>query len=405
MIWIRGKKFYFFLRSGRKDSLEDNEAIGNNDIIVRWETERTSQLFARFDSPGDIYRFQLDTKPEERTFYEVIFGDKAQKPHFDIDVSLESFPEFEHNSMKIVDNLLETILSLGPPFDGLDPAKDFLIYSSHGKKKRSYHVLLHSIAHINNTDARKLYDKIVTRMDPNYSKFLDHAVYSPSQQFRLLGSSKLANLERRKILVNRFLFRGKEIVHESREHGNGKRYEEYNRFIDSLISDTTNCRLLEPDDSIEESKFHITDDVFSEKEELTISEIVEELYPNCFSIESIRGNLFVLKRKRPTFCESCLREHQHENPHLSVFRKEDGYIYVYFNCRRLDVGKKPYLIAQIKEDKVKKEEEKNVSIPTNLNDIFVASEKKRKEKKRDKPTTKELPVFFDRPKELQSVRF
>ncbi len=45
------------------------------------------------------------------------------------------------------------------------------------------------------------------------------------------------------------------------------------------------------------------------------------------------GNYIILKRLKPSYCQVCLRTHEHENPYLFVKPYLNGY-QLYFNCRR-----------------------------------------------------------------------
>lgn len=60
-------------------------------------------------------------------------------------------------------------------------------------------------------------------------------------------------------------------------------------------------------------------------------------------IEDESGTVYCLKRLRPSHCEQCDREHEHENPFLTV---GGDYQYVHFNCRR---GQRQFVVALVEK--------------------------------------------------------
>ena len=174
-----------------------------NALIVAWSYHDVSSgkvflLFSHFKSYLEYGIYQLKLPPHERCFYEIILGESTQKPHFDIDIKSSTGSIIDGESIK--DNLIDGIVKvLSDKGININIATDILIYTSHNEKKQSYHIVVNNYCHANNIEARAFYDAVMDHVDPIYTEagWIDKAVYSPTQQFRIVGSQKSDQTELR----------------------------------------------------------------------------------------------------------------------------------------------------------------------------------------------------------------
>jgi len=353
-IMIEGQKWYYRLNhdDNKKGALMDYYNINdiNKGLVVALtrEDEKKKEgkmLFSYFKSYIEFGMYQLKFKPEKRCFYEIIFGQLPQKPHFDIDIDLKTE---QIDGEEVKDNLIETIISILKDKEiNIEVSKDILIFTSHGEFKRSYHVIINNYCHLNNDEARSFYETIVNQMTTDYKKYVDNAVYSPKQQFRIIGSQKL-NSGRPKILNDHWTFNDQLINFQYIEHPENDGHKMMLQLELSLITNTNSCLILpsfinhSPKPSICLDTEEITSQLALEAIKLCASiagiTINDHTFP--YKLADIKGNIVVLKRIRPSKCRICNRIHENENPYLSISGPEKC---VYFYCRRSPDGQKLFL--------------------------------------------------------------
>lgn len=300
-------------------------------LIVCWTPKNQKdgspqRMYGRFNSYLDFYRYYQTAEP--KAFYEIVLGEFAQKPHFDLDLQNVT-TEYADS---VVNRLIEAI---GVVFKRFNvhwiPENDLLVYSSHGGTKHSYHIILNNHSHGSNLEAKEFYQLIVAEMPPGDRDFVDPAVYSPRQQFRFLGSSKLG-AQRPK--VSAMPWNG--VVHQYLEEPENDEIRKLMDFEESLISVTHGCRLLPTFLPDHPAEFSVSEhlDITEETAKAAIN-LLKSKSPNAWPYRplGIRGGMILLKRVQPSMCRICQRVHHMENPFLTVVTKETEFI-VYFNCRR-----------------------------------------------------------------------
>jgi len=116
---------------------------------------------------------------------------------------------------KVLLDLINEIVKLIPQ---INVERDVCIYSSHGENKISYHVIVNHFYHSNHEQAKAFYYTIMKNLPKEYydNNWIDHSVYSKTQQFRIYGSQKTGT-KRTKIFHDEWLLNGKEIIHETDE--------------------------------------------------------------------------------------------------------------------------------------------------------------------------------------------
>jgi hypothetical protein len=331
-------------------------------LVICWNPGRPDlpkRLFTYFKSYLAFAAFQRKFFPHqtERNFFEVILGDSAQKPHFD----LEQEAPFPTDSLEdIWTCLLTTIIQVMQEKGvALITERDILNFSSHGPDKRSYHVVIDNYCHSNHKEAKAFYDVVVAKLPKAYWPYVDKAVYSSKQQFRIVGSQKVKS-GRIKTLISPWpLFSPKEakmapilVKYMYLELPESPDMEELLQFEASLVGCTHNCVMLPSFLNKEET----TKSLSWDQEREPISDVVAKLAIDQLAMTAnltlaqlpykmigIKGGLVMLKRLKPSTCRICKRVHELENPFLIVVKRSVGY-QVYFHCRRasneakLDLG-------------------------------------------------------------------
>jgi len=336
---ILGKKWYIFLvpREGRI-CLMGCEKIELGNIIICYSS-RTYKCYALFSSYIEFNEYQKGFEESERSFFEVVI-EQSQKPHFDIDISPEdstlemalragqSLTNFlDVLGEKVKDEVIEGIISymqyLG--FE-IDLSRDILLYSSHGEKKRSYHIVMPRYCHSTNKEAEKFYQNVVSKVSPSHLDYVDASVYKSKQQFRIVGSRKLDS-NRPKIFLKRWFYNNSEIEYVYREEVISPEHQKLSELYDSLLSLCSSCILLPNVLPKETPKAYVphNEDVTDEDVEKALA-LLEQ---GCFTIIKIDGNRIDLKRHFGTMCPTCNRIHDNENPFLIIFKGR-----VFWHCRR-----------------------------------------------------------------------
>ena len=329
-------------------------------FIVCGITHQESHIFALFPSYVSFARYHLLLAEKKRCFFEVILGDHAQKPHFDIEVEPEKIPGLSPDELAtFAEELLAKFLPvLITTFEEtyrvkLDLQSDVLIFTSHGREKRSFHIIIDNYAHNNNREAKAFYEEVIKGLDEELRVFIDHSVYSKTQQFRISGSQKKGS-GRIKVLLGIWQYQGKAIEYRYREEPRNDGHRFILLLEASLISYTNNCKLLTnllPE--VEAKKGNLnwdreSDDLHHETVKVAFNLLgkrsgVSVTIPGFpYEVRDVIGTLILLKRKYPSNCQICHRIHEHENPYLLVVTDDNKIRHVYFDCRRAD-GHKLYL--------------------------------------------------------------
>jgi hypothetical protein len=352
------RKWYYLL-NGKKNEvgkytrglLDDFPNIENK-LIICAQPDLKSRYFSLFDTYIEFIEYCKKVEPQHRHFYEVIFGQFAQKPHFDIDLDLEDSSgqlkmikdniETIFNPNDILDNTLNAIIkvlsTINLPCGGsLNINKDVLIYTSHGEKKRSYHIVITNWLHSNNKEAKEFYNLVIKEIPEEMRKYIDSSVYSIKQQFRVLGSSKFGK-NRIKILNKKFTVSNVEYIHQFVTTPKNEDFEYLYSMEESFVSNSSNCLFLPnflPD--IQENKntggtndLEIDNQVIRLALELLGRILNVENINNFFGLTKVNGGLIILKIKHSYNCLICKRAHESENPYLRV----NHYGAVYYYCRR-----------------------------------------------------------------------
>jgi len=372
---IYDKRWYFTLVPGinkyhkRSKSLMDDHPLNNiaQHMVVCFTPDKLPEqnrpfrnnkgeqrrIYAFFDSYLEFHTYKEKFNKTDRAFYEVIFGELPQKPHFDIDIDLEEIRKTypNENIDEIGEILKDAVITgciqvLNENLVTLDLEKDMLVYSSHGPNKRSYHIVINNKCHDGNKEANAFYDVVVEKVklitNNKYSEFIDHGVYSPRQQFRLIGCQKCGS-NRPKVFNEQFYYQNKLYTHQYNEDVSDPTIKELAQIYESMVSFCSGCIYLP---SLIPSK-HINENNLDNLPDLEISvvqyclNLLREKMESCliplgitrnfcpFSFNEVKGHIIVLKRDRGSFCPICRKIHQKQHPYMFIVSGK-----IYWHCRR-----------------------------------------------------------------------
>lgn len=301
------------------------ERANTNDIVKiesldKRFNERSNRMFSIFNDYFEFKNFLKNFEPLDRCFHEIIPGDARQKMRYDIDmknVTLE-FAEF------VKDDLLTACYETFQELCGVTLMinQDILIYTSHSEQKMSYHVIIDNYYFRDHNECKKVYNYTISKLsDRSYSCFIDHAVYSSMQSFRIVNCTKLGQ-DRFKILNEQFSFRGQIINHEFTTKG----FYENLVLAHSLISYTHDCTFLKTKTLFEKVYTN-----YGDLSQHVIDQIEEKMSHGNFRVrkDGINGNIVNLDKTEVYYCEICKDNHHSENPYLVVENEN-----VYWFCRR-----------------------------------------------------------------------
>jgi hypothetical protein len=327
---INGKNWFYFLNNPGKANLlmsDDYSRIESPEtFIVCWQIENKNyiteqqwtRVYTAFKDPSAFYDFYQNVKEQERCFYEIVLGSRNQKPHFDIDINTKTLPEGE-DLISFCENLIKTIsLEIRNNLCNSQSPK-INVYTSHSSIKRSYHIIIENFYHKSNKEASAFYHQIVNKLPQTMKQYVDMSVYSPSQQFRLLGSTKFGSDRYKRTIDDVF---------------------DKQTFTNSLVSavDLQRCVFVPLYEmTYDKNPQFIMDNLTFTQSVNDAKEVLKSYYKSfplnydCFSITSVKNNMILLKRERVALCPLCNRKHDHENAYLTMFNDKG-----YYHCRRMD---------------------------------------------------------------------
>lgn len=309
--------------------------LRKNDIPICVEEPSKNQddlpikKYTFYRSPLLLFRAILSLNPNLRCVYEIIKGEKFQKPYYDIDIALKDDPFDERYShtkeekfmiaKKIVELCKKSLMKIRPQIK----ESDFLVLSSHSDAKRSYHIIVDRWCVQSSTLNKELYEEMIQNIPIDMRKYIDNKMYKSIQQFRTFLSSKCG--KNRPLIVDK---------DNSTWEPDGE-LPSFNVlvreiFIASLITYTDNCTVLPME--IKEKTHTVNSKELDNDDYKKIMKAFDNFCDrNAFDVGSNTNNFISLKRKRPTFCTVCNRTHENENPFLFVGPTSGN---IYFNCRR-----------------------------------------------------------------------
>lgn len=310
--------------------------------VVSLETRNGKMSYTIFENPADLFRYIQSQPNQSRNFHEVILGYTHQKPRFDIDMTQDKLLEGEtldSSIQRVIDLLLESIIKILDQNNiTLDLEKQVILTSSNSPVKRSYHLVLHELVHVNHLEAGAFYGKVVEESeDPAFLKrFLDAGIYSSNHSLRLLHNTKV-NDYRPKIIEKSFIFRGKVWHHTPRRQTNNPKLQEFILFYQSLVNYSCYCEVMPLfyENKSSHKPIELPEGAVARGMKFLAADMGIDVKDLPFEVNNVRGCVVDLKRLRPSYCKKCDKVHEHVDPYLIISESE-----FYFHCRRVDKGVK-----------------------------------------------------------------
>lgn len=388
--WIEEKKWYFYLKPNVNypktpallsemplERLTKALTVCHTRYILPDGTRRTNgkefKLYSYFENYVDFYCYMNRLHIHDRSFFEVIFGSYTQKPHFDIDMKVEDiksrYPEEDVDTVSkcVLDTLIISCIEVLKEVKvNVDIETSVLIYTSHSAEKRSFHVLLNRMYHRNNVQAKNFYfhvmDTFGKKTGKKYVEFVDKAVYSVKQQFRMLGSQK-PGTGRIKTFQPTFEILDKTYSHVYYEELEDDILLDLCKLYESLVSFVSGCSMLpdfkEKEKAVQQSIFNylpkqkegpsILLEIDADIGELAFRKLKQIMDPCPFSYHrEVNKNIVVLVRDFPSLCPNCKTVHDHQSPFLSITEKG----HIYWNCRQGKKEDKKLYVGQLSEEEL-----------------------------------------------------
>lgn len=287
--------------------------------------------YALFDSPRDYWEWsESQVNP---SCFEVIQGAYDQKIHFDIDIKVSE----SEDAYAIADEVLLNVLG---SLEYLGVKKEHVyLYESNGKEnyRASFHIVVQKWHCSNNTEAKLVWKFCNNRLPQHLQQYLDHAVYSSAQCFRLVGSAKIGTTRFKKLTKHWPITRKSEgdyidfvmslvgQFHEETQH-----ISDLPRYADLATLIQTRANEIEiidiPEEVLEKVK--------------TMVEEHPQLTPGHAKLTKISEDknerkILIYRRIFASKCPLCEgRIHEHENPYVFVVQNEPSIYNAYYSCRR-----------------------------------------------------------------------
>lgn len=301
--------------------------IGNI-IIARDLGHRT---YARFNSFIEFVRHShLEVADTHRCFYEIVPFHLPNKPYFDLDIKLDDTSEHRYTreeGLECITLLLAAIHQLLP----MVSPNDVMVFSSHGSTKMSYHVIIDRWCFSDGENAKGFCQEVVELLPERLREMVDRRMYKKHQNFRTYLSHKYDSdrIKRIDILSTWTPSEPPETEIE----------KIFQISLASIISNVSYCRFL-PRFAKEKSVYsgesvQISPTQLDRSLQLMASYVDE----SSLAFREIKSGMIMLKRLRPSFCRLCCRQHEHENPFLTIDRRGG----VWYHCRREETNQRVFI--------------------------------------------------------------
>ena len=188
--------------------------------VIYPNSTRVKKQYCKFTDAHSIYKNLLSLKDEDQVFYEYMLEYEPRVVYFDLDVDTKEFEYSFEEAELLKDRLIEVVIEeIKVQFSiHVDIEKDLVVFTSHGDKKFSYHILIRS-CRMTYKCVEKFCMPIIKQVRKEFKLtngrevFLDDSVYSRRQAMRVLGSTKLGKT-RPKTFNETFMYKGSEINHK-----------------------------------------------------------------------------------------------------------------------------------------------------------------------------------------------
>jgi len=295
-----------------------------NIIVCRQDS--TTRRFTMFRSPVEFKKFESSVADDEKCFFEVIMGKRPRKPYFDIDVSLEEYPDMKESKMNyLIDILIENIKDLL-----VDYNPKILVFTSHRPDKLSYHIVVDKVFLETNEDSKLFAEKVLPM---EMKEFADSKVYNSAQQLRIVNSTKYGKNNKK---VIKYALSENFYIPKDIKLSNFKK-EMYILYA-SLVTFTSECTLYRIEGRKKRKPMRK-----GNASELDIDKAMECLHKRYTNFEfkqarELNGNILIeLVSNGPYHCNIHNRIHENENAYITIKGMMKN---VWFDCRRIEEDEK-----------------------------------------------------------------
>jgi len=293
----------------------------DTDIIVS-NNLRTSHIYK-----NTIEIFDLVNTIHDPCFYEVLSERKKRKMYFDIDIPDKDLIDIE----KMIDNIYTILYSILS-----NPIILVTKSTNSNVKKCGVHIIIVNYIVPNVYFAKRFFNTVFEKVDPQYQKFLDEAVYKSIQQFRILNCSKYQEHRKKifyKILPKLNLKVNSKIIFDLSLITSNYATSEY---FETFTIPEECCVVTSFSNEITIDQSSV---INNDESNLLIKRAIDSkiIDFSCFDKKEVKGIFIILKRLRPSHCPNCDRKHENENAFLYTKHNK-----IMFGCRRnnkkLDLG-------------------------------------------------------------------
>ena len=390
-IFAFDRKWYYRLKEGLLTALTDDEKM--NGMVFAFVNPEGKRFFSYFDNYIEFVKLLLTLPPEKRCFHELVMEHRPTKLIFDLDIKKFQYEEVKEDEVQyFLELLISAIISQFKEFGiELQVEKNFLIFSSHGKEKWSFHVLVDGYYCDNHQEASEIFKRVFQKIEhPKKHEWLDGSVYSVNHCFRTLGSVKekkdVSEEYRMKKLELEWKYKNQIISFQYSEKPRNDKHRTVLEFERSFLTLTESCFPL-PNLVVKHQ--NAKDGLFGnvQQAEEPVLNYAFRLFQSMYGTTSFQyggnmKNIILLIRKQATGCPICERVHEKENAFIwlkecvekgaekgaekDVVSKYE----IYFDCRRSN-GSKMKLGEKIMIDIPKEQiiEEKKAKVGFQLKDI------------------------------------
>ena len=187
------------LKNGGFD-LERNFFVAEQQQQQR-EEEGSGYRYCGFESAQEFLEFR-EQECDKRgpgwrpSFHEVLLPDRWLKMFFDLDFDGWSGDHRKEESLKAVWSIVESFIRvMRERYDTeIDVDQDVWLFSSHGKDKLSYHLIINNYCFRGMACCRWLYQQTMDGLsDDELKQYVDGQVYGKRHLFRMYGSYKVGS--------------------------------------------------------------------------------------------------------------------------------------------------------------------------------------------------------------------
>ena len=366
-------KWYNYFNKAGEENLIEGESIDEENLLICQQLQY--RRYAKFKNFAEFSKYFHSCPEQEKCFYEMMMEEGGRKPYFDIDIediSFDYIPMIEEIKKILTDMISKKI--------------KILIFDSSTSTKKSFHIIVDGFYLQTYKELITFFDSVKEKLREEYKKYMDRSVYKSVQQFRIVGSHKYMKDNTKNIR--------EDLTHKFRILKSIKtEIGKFNYLLaSSLVTNISGCEIIygfQP--KIEEKEWNITGSAQESDIEDVMKIFYEKYSPSDFNFQECKeknGNLLIiLRRINSTFCDLCNREHENENPYITVTGE---YRNITLYCRRKEEGEnklgmglgylgipnyptlgeiKPTIISNIGEIE-KSEDEESIVIEEDLEEIL-----------------------------------